>query len=256
MPSRGEFQYSHAKRQADEDSFASRLSFELQSETLRTTTYVELQRLGVTLQTVFLKSKVDHAGQLLPSVTGRASLSDPVPRASVPSTPRLSRPGSVDHNGSPFEDLRRRLATINGSSTSLNLNSVTPRDGRASMSPLPTAPLLTPVLPVDMELPPIERPGSPTESVLSANTSAFRGMHRLQGGVIDGPKAAPAVGSSKANAIGLLDTAMRLRSEASPERSGRSSPGSATGTLRGQHRQGQPSVVPISTYGKQVPLSQ
>ncbi|EIN14505.1 hypothetical protein PUNSTDRAFT_96429 [Punctularia strigosozonata HHB-11173 SS5] len=231
-------------------SFASRLRLELQPETLQTTSYVELQKLGVTPQTVFLKARADQTLRSPRSAAARSAVFDQVMRTPVPGTPHLSRPPSVDHGGSNFEDLRRRLATINGSSSSLHPDPASARDSRASMSPVPANVGHTTTLAADMELPPLERPASPAESVLSANTSAFRGMHRLSGGVMDGHKAAPAIGSSRANAVGLLDTAMRLRSEASPERSGRSSPASVAGTIRGQIRQGPPSVLlPISTYG-------
>ena len=92
-----------------------------------------------------------------------------------------------------------------------------------------------------------DRPNSPTESVFSTtNSSAPRPLQRLQVGHSTDTKAAPAVGSSKANATGVLEVTTKLRSEGSPERSGRISPASAAGTVRGQRRG---SAVPISTYG-------
>ena len=101
-----------------------------------------------------------------------------------------------------------------------------------------------------------QRPGSPTESVLSTTGSAVlrttaRGLHM---GSFE-QKAAPAVGSSKTNATGLLEAASKMRSEGSPERSGRSSPTSASGggTLRGvpPFRPRALSLLPISSYGMQ-----
>jgi len=159
----------------------------------------------------------------------------------------LQPPSSVDYNtpGAPFEDLRRRLSAINGSGTSLpSAARESHRVSSASAhSPLLPAGLLTTTL-----LPVSDRPGSPTESVLSnTNSAAFRAVHRLQVGSTE--KAAPAVGSSRANAIGLLEHTSKMRSEGSPERSGRSSPISTTGTIRGQPRSRVPSLPPISTYG-------
>lgn len=67
---------------------------------------------------------------------------------------------------------------------------------------------------------------------------------------MDGAKAAPAVGSSKMIAVGLLEAHSKLLrdQEGSPERSGRSSPVSVAMTTR-PHRLRQPSMQPISTYG-------
>jgi phosphoinositide-3-kinase regulatory subunit 4 len=103
---------------------------------------------------------------------------------------------------------------------------------------------------------PHQRPGSPTESILSTAGSAVlrttaRGLHM---GSFD-QKAAPAVGSSKTNVTGLLEPASKMRSEGSPERSGRSSPTSVSGggTLRGvpPPRPRALSLLPISSYGTQ-----
>jgi phosphoinositide-3-kinase regulatory subunit 4 len=167
-----------------------------------------------------------------------------------PSSPR-SRTGSVDHalpGGAPFEDLRRRLATINGSTSSLK-----GRERRHSLASAQTGPgLMATAVSTLPDMPtPLERPGSPTESMASAsNSSAFRGLQRLSIGAGDSQKAAPAVGSSKTNVTGLLEVASKMRSESSPERSGRSSPVSVAGTVRGQTRPRVPSLAPISTYGE------
>ena len=178
-------------------------------------------------------------------------------KSPIPGTPRSHRALSVDiapGGGAPFEDLRRRLATINGSASSLVIppTSAAIRDTRS-----------TPSVPSQLNKPPImspevavlqQRPGSPTESVLSTTGSAVlrttaRGLHM---GSFD-QKAAPAVGSSKANATGLLEAASRMRSEGSPERSGRSSPTSLSngGILRGVTplRPRALSLLPISSYG-------
>jgi len=159
---------------------------------------------------------------------------------------RSNRVGSFDISspGAPFEDLRRRLAAINGSASSLAHGSREIRGTWASsVNPLSSMLSQTAVAG------PVERPSSPTDSVVSvANSSAPRGQ-RLQVGSMDGQKAAPAVGSSKANATGHLESTSRIRSDGSPERSGRSSPVSVAGTVRGAHRSRVPSMLPISTYG-------
>jgi len=179
-------------------------------------------------------------------------------KSPVPGTPRSHRALSIDigpSSGAPFEDLRRRLATINGSANSLIMPPApaVSRDTRSAPSmpsQLNKVPIMSPEVAV------LQRPGSPTESVLSTTGSAIlrttaRGLHM---GSFD-QKAAPAVGSSKTNATGLLEPASKMRSEGSPERSGRSSPTSVSGggTLRGvpQPRPRALSLLPISSYGTQ-----
>ncbi len=155
--------------------------------------------------------------------------------------------------GAPFEDLRRRLAMINGSGTSLGLAPST-RDPRSpTMGVLAPPGALSPSSPntVVSDVPvsmPLERPLSPTESLASANTSFPTALHKLHIGT-DGQKAAPAVGSSKANATGLLEAHTKLR-DGSPAPSGRSSPVSVSGTIRGMERPRLPSLAPISSYGE------
>jgi phosphoinositide-3-kinase regulatory subunit 4 len=170
-----------------------------------------------------------------------------ITRGSLPTSPRLSsRRNSVDQGnsapGAPFEDLRRRLATINGSATSVN---TPPRSPLPRTVSLVSAALL-PVTPEMPDLTPlIERPGSPTESVVStANSSAFRAMHRIQVGTSEVSKAAPAVGSSKANATGLFEQATTIRSEVSPER--------GSGASLHPSRPRDLTIVPVSTYGEQA----
>lgn len=237
-------------------SFATRLRPDDDAEALKTIGDVELQKLKVVPQTVFLKTRAsDLSSRSARTISSRRLASDLL-RSPVMDTPRLSRPPSIDFgpSGAPFEDLRRRLSAINGSGTSLPSNMrVEPH--RISSAASASSPLAQPVIGTPIaELPPVfDRPGSPTESVLSNTNSAaaFRGgMHRLHVGSTDGQKAAPAVGSSRANAVGLLEPLSKLRSEGSPERSGRSSPVSAAGTVRGQNRQRVAPLVPISTYGK------
>jgi len=234
-------------------SFPSRPRTEPELEkNLRTVGDVELQKLSVVPQTVFLKSK--------------SSTSDSTPRTSrLPSysrrpfdvprhfgTPRMSRASSVDHGAtnSALEDLKRRLATINGSSSSLNLAAAA-RERQAVQSPsIPPSNTQPATLALPAHTPIHDRPSSPTDSVVSTtNSSTLRTVHRLHIGSTDGQKAAPAIGSSNANAVGLLEAPSKMRQEGSPERSGRSSPMSMTGTAKGINRPRMTSMFPISTYG-------
>ncbi|KZT00186.1 ARM repeat-containing protein [Laetiporus sulphureus 93-53] len=221
-------------------SFTTRGSTDVESENLRTTSGIELQKLGVVPQTVFLKARR--------SVSARRSQSDLSQGSPMPGTPRSGRTFSMDHgitSGAPFEDLRRRLAIINGSASSLTIQSS--RDSRSPVlsqgDPPSSAPIDVPNA--------FPRSGSPTESIVSmTNPSASRPM-RI--GSIDGQKAAPAVGSSRANATGLLDVHAYAHSDASEERSGRTSPHSPAGTIRAQERIRPPSLAPISTYDGHEP---
>ncbi|KAI0037081.1 ARM repeat-containing protein [Vararia minispora EC-137] len=233
-------------------SFAMRLRIEDEAELLKTTMDVELQKLKVVPQTVFLKTRspetLSRSGIGRTSSTSRRSYMDNG-RPLVLEIPRVSRPPSVDHGstGAPFEDLRRRLSAFNGSGTSLA--SPAPRPPSlmsAQLSPRPPmGGLNTADLPAAFD-----RPNSPTESVFStANSAAPRPLQRLQVGSTD-TKAAPAIGSSKTNATGVLEATSRMKSDDSPERSGRTSPVSAAGTVRGQRRS---SILPISTYDGQEP---
>ncbi|KAI0317986.1 ARM repeat-containing protein [Amylostereum chailletii] len=229
-------------------SFAMRLRMEDNAEILKSTSDVELQKLKVVPQTVFLKTRAPETpsrGSRVVSSSRRSTVENM--RFLVPETPRGSRPPSVDYGspGAPFEDLRRRLSAFNGSGTSLP--SAAARPPSVSSPRAVTAPIVG-------DFPPVfDRPGSPSESVFSTTTSAaVRPMQRLQIGSTDSHKAAPAVGSSRANATGVLEATARMRSDGSPERSGRTSPVSVTGTIRGQQRRPL-SLLPISTYDGQEP---
>ena len=195
---------------------------------------------------MFLKSRASDFTPRSSRLVSRRS--EPSSRTPTLGTPRTSRAPSVDHGpgGAPFEDLRRRLATINASATSLSLGS-TARDHRPSVFQIqsPSSPAVGLGLPST-----VDRPGSPTDSVVSnTNSSSLRPHHRLHVGSTDGQKAAAAVGSSKTNATGLLEAPSKIRSDGSPERSGRSSPLSMAGTIRGPHLHRVQSSLPISTYG-------
>ncbi|KAI0305183.1 ARM repeat-containing protein [Multifurca ochricompacta] len=228
-------------------SYALRQKNDEESDFLKKTAHVELQKLKVVPQTVFLRTRVSdltsRTPRLLPSA--RYYTSDN-PRSPHTDTSRISRPSSIDYgfSGAPFEDLRRRLTALNGSGASLP-SALPQRLSSISVS--------SPSQPVGLsmeDLPEVsDRPGSPTDSVLSGpNPPLNRGKQRFHVGGGDGQKAAPAIGSSKANATGHLEPTSKMRSEGSPERSGRTSPVSAAGTVQGQNWRRPPSLAPISTY--------
>ncbi|KAF7343436.1 hypothetical protein MVEN_01776300 [Mycena venus] len=231
-------------------SFASRLSFEQEADkNLKSIGDIELPKLGVTPQTVFLKARSSELSTSRGSRPRRSSALG-TPLLSPGLMGRMSSAASVDHSGAPFEDLRRRLATINGSSSSIHLSHTPPREPRSALSPIVASPSLG-VGNAGVSSP-VERPVSPTESVIStANSTTFRPLSRMQFGGADSQKAAPAVGSSKTNAVGHLDARYHIRSDGSPERSGRSSPMSMSTTIRGPLRSRIPSLLPISTYDGQ-----
>lgn len=219
-------------------SFISRIRLEPDYEKIvRTTGDVELQKLSVVPQTVFLKSR--STSDL--SRSSRRS-SDMLARLG---TPRMSRATSADPYTPASDELRRRLATINRSGSSFNLAAAA-LGHAAAQSPLPLGASTSTLAPPSAH----DRSNSPTDSVVStANSLALRVPHRLQVGSTDGQKAAPAVGSSNTNAVGVLEAPSRMRSECSPERSGRSSPTSTAAVTRQTVRSRVTSLQPISTYG-------
>lgn len=260
---------------------------------------VELQKLGVVPQTVFLKmggttmrsnSRMSHVP---PSRRTMMIMRTPL------LSPRLgtSRKMSVGEHtytstGAPFEDLRRRLATINNGSSLSVQGSTTSR--HPLLSPVPTTTTTssssTPSLPPaavpsnnNISTHPSgggiststsssnDRPPSPSESIVSTTSVSLRPSSRLQVGSTDNQKAAPAIGSSRANATGVLEAHYKIRSEEGGlyagsalgsvhEESGRSTPSvsSMSQTLRpgagaglGQRQRG-PSSLAISSYGEFV----
>ncbi|KAG2073960.1 hypothetical protein BDR04DRAFT_1179492 [Suillus decipiens] len=233
-------------------SFASRPRTEPEFErNLHSMGDVELQKLSVVPQTVFLKSKFS-ASDLTPRPSRLTSFSRrPGDLPGRLGTPHMSRASSVDHGATnpALEDLKRRLAAINGSSSSLNLTTTT-RGRQTVQSPsLPPSNSQPATLALPAQPTGHDRPSSPTDSVVSTtNSSTIRTTHRLHVGSTDGQKAAPAVGSSNTNAVGLLEAPSKMHAECSPERSGRSSPVSLAGTARGVTRPRVTSMLPISTY--------
>jgi phosphoinositide-3-kinase regulatory subunit 4 len=245
-------------------SFASRLNSEPDTGiSLKVIGNIELQKLAVVPQTVFLKTRQSEISAAtsrsrFPSISLRKSNPSTASRTPILSPSRMHR-ASSDYNvtGAPFEDLRRRLATINASGSSLSVTNM-PRDVRNTLSPAANSSTtsLSVASPTIGYLQPspnliLDRPPSPTESIVSTtNSVSLRPGSRLQVGSTDGQKAAPAVGSSKANATGLLEAHFNIRSEGSPDESGRSSPLSMSTTVRGPRALRNPSTLAISTYGK------
>ncbi|KAH9960599.1 ARM repeat-containing protein [Lactifluus volemus] len=228
-------------------SYALRERTDEESEILKTIAHVELQKLRVVPQTVFLRTRTTDLMSRIPrSLPTSRNYTLDRPRSPRTDTSHVSRPPSIDHtySGAPFEDLRRRLTAINGSG--ISLPSSLPHRPSSLSGPTPS---LTTGLTLD-DLPQVsDRPGSPTDSVLSGlNPPLNRAMPRLHVGSGDGQKAAPAIGSSKANATGHLEATSKMRPEGSPEYSGRTSPVSATGTVLGPHWRRSSSLAPISTY--------
>ena len=238
-------------------SYASRQRQEPETgKNLKVTGDVELQKLGVVPHTVFLKSRnaLDHTprSSRLSTFSSRRSSGTDYLRPPMSALSRFPRASSEAGSASaPFEDLRRRLATINGSASSLNIHhvsksSASPGSGVMSPSPSATPPNNKPSSPLTASAP--ERSSSPTESIISAtNSASFRPLSKVPiGSSFEGQKAAPAVGSSKMNVAGVLEPHSKLRLEGvgSAEISGRSSPQSTI-------RWGRPplAINPISTYG-------
>ncbi|TFL03877.1 hypothetical protein BDV98DRAFT_525538, partial [Pterulicium gracile] len=215
--------------------------------TLKSIDTVELRKLQVVPQTVFLKPQsTDAIGS--PRTTRTMSLRSPNSELSLrsPSIPtrRLSRVSSTDQASAPFEEVRRRLASINGSTSSLNL-AASPREPKIPLIPTPYS---------GPNLSTLERPQSPTESVVStSNSAAFKPTNLLYTGGTDAQKAAPAVGSSKANALGVLDAHSRILPDA--EMSGRSTSSGSPLPVRPSHPS-RLSTMPISSYdGKEAGIN-
>lgn len=143
----------------------------------------------------------------------------------------LQRVSSHDQiTGAPLEDLRRRLTAMNGSNASFG--SLLNRE-RGSLMPQSQR---TPTSASDVPQHIPARPSSPTESIISATNSVSQ-RPRFSIGSFDGVKVAPAVGSIRANAVGLLEAPGRAPTEGDLERlrSGLTSPVSFAQNLRELH---------------------
>ncbi|KAG6334162.1 hypothetical protein ID866_4928 [Astraeus odoratus] len=232
-------------------SFASRPRVEAEHEKIiHTTGIVELQKLSLVPRTVFFKARTTVIDSGRPShVASRRSI-DLLGRLS---TPRTSFGGHTDQGPAAFEELRRKLATINQSATSINLVTANrDRNTAAPSDPVPSTSQSTSLAPPN---PPVsrDRPSSPTDSIISTtNSSVVRSPLRLHVGSTDGQKAAPAVGSSHANAIGVLE-APRILADISPGVSGRTTPVSTVGAMRLTQRPRVLSLTPVTTYDGHEP---
>ncbi|KAG8916382.1 Serine/threonine-protein kinase [Tulasnella sp. 417] len=201
---------------------------------------VELGKLNIVPQTVFLGS-TDSKG------TRPDRLRTPV----LGGTPRMSRLNSLDpstREGTVVEDLRRRLNQMDGSTASLTSVSVSsgaraPGTRRTSMTSVSSA------LPSPTPHPPPSpfdgTPASPSESVMSTGIDVLRRKHQRT--------ATAVVGSVNANIAGVLETPKMRTAEEEALTSGRTSPASMAGTVRGHHRPSSriSSARPTTTYGGQ-----
>jgi phosphoinositide-3-kinase, regulatory subunit 4 len=213
----------------------------------QTNSSVELQKLKVVPQTVFVGARPSESSSRT-SLSRRLNTEGHGRGAAVYGSPRISRAGSIEHINH-FDDLRRRLAVMNGSSSSLTHAP----DGERRASSSTTRPS-TVTSPIGQDPPHGAEPrsSSPTDSVVSSavDGSSLRPRH-LHVGSTDNQKAPAAVGSVRANAVGLLEAPIVSRlGEDDLITSGRSSPVSIAGTLRADYRSSLHSARPYSvTFG-------
>ncbi|KAG9040843.1 Serine/threonine-protein kinase [Tulasnella sp. UAMH 9824] len=207
---------------------------------------VELGKLNIMPQTVFLGSTESKG-------TRPDRLRTPV----VGGTPRMSRLNSLDPStgeGVVVEDLRRRLNRMDGSTASLTSISVSsgaraPGTRRTSMTSVSSAlPSPLPKISATPHPPPSPfdgTPASPSESVMSTGIDVLRRKHQRT--------ATAVVGSVNANIAGVLETPKMRTAEEEALTSGRTSPASMAGTVRGHHRPASriSSARPTTTYGGQ-----
>lgn len=191
----------------------------------------------------------------LGSTDSRSSRPDRL-RTPILGTPRISRLNSLDHTtreGTAVEDLRRRLNQMDGSTVSLTSASVSsgaraPGTRRTSMTSVSSA--LPSPLPSHMPPSPFDgTPASPSESVMSTGIDVLRRKHQRT--------ATAVVGSVNANIAGVLETPKVRTAEEEALTSGRTSPVSVAGTIRGHHRPSSriSSARPTTTYGKKTLLN-
>ncbi|KAG8859720.1 Serine/threonine-protein kinase [Tulasnella sp. 330] len=187
---------------------------------------VELQRLGITPQTVFLGG--NNAPRSLR--TEQPSRRGTPASGNGPSLSRLANHEPPARDGTVAADLRRRHTQIDDSAASLHAPNAfsimrSRRDSLSSVasamqSPTPTDSSSLHALHSPFDL----MPGSPSESVMSAGMDALRGKLTRT--------APPVVGSVHANISGVLE-APKLHSAVDEiATSGRTSPMSMAGTIR------------------------
>lgn len=175
---------------------------------------ISLQKLGVIPNTVFPGTQTSQPRR---SITSRAStFIEPSARLEH-STPHAQE---KPKDAPSLEDLRSKLSTIGGSSTSLN-STFSQHERRDSLNT------------ITARSPSLDR--SPPESVTSGELGSHKRRQRLQ--LSTDSKAPPSIGSIRTNAIGLLEAPAALRAvHEDMGASGRSSPVSQAGTLRGERR--------------------
>jgi phosphoinositide-3-kinase regulatory subunit 4 len=173
---------------------------------------ISLQKLGVIPNTVFPGTQTSHR-----SIALRASaIAEPMSHLE-PLTPRAHEKSK---DAASLEDLRSKLSTIGGSSTSLN-TTLSQQERRNSLNT------------ITARSPTLDR--SPPESVTSGDPGSHKRRQRLQ--LSTDSKAPPSVGSVRTNAVGLLEAASALRAvHEDTGTSGRSSPISQVGTLRTERK--------------------
>jgi phosphoinositide-3-kinase regulatory subunit 4 len=206
------------------------------------TSGVELQKLGVVPQTIFIATKPSEASSKAGS--SRRSTIESQARHGLYSSPRFPHAGSLEQMNH-FDDLRRPL---NRSSSSLAVND--DHERTTSVSSARPSSIMPP--PPDR---PENRPQSPTDSVVSStiDVPSLRPRPHLHIGSTDNQKAPAAVGPVKANATGLLEAPSISRLGVGEEDmilSGRSSPISNVGTVRADHRSMQSAKHFSMTFGE------
>ena len=199
-------------RLTDLYSFASRTDPQ-EPDGLTTIASISLQKLGIIPNTVFPGTQASQPRRTITLRTNTSGEPSSTPRAQEKSKEVPS-----------LEDLRSKLATIGGSSTSLNSN-FSQHERRDSLNVIPT------------RSPTFDR--SPPESVTSGDLGSHRRRQRLQ--LSTDCKAPPSVGSIRTNAVGLVEAPAALRVvREDMGTSGRTSPVSQAGTLRGERK---PSII-------------
>jgi phosphoinositide-3-kinase regulatory subunit 4 len=219
-------------------SSSTRSKSDSENEKLTSIGVIELQKLGVVPQTVFLSGRpsdipirpfrLSEALPRSPMMAGsrRASFSSAAPQSNS-----SDKGSTVPH---VVEDLRRQLAAMN----------VNSKDRRSSVASTSASPI-TSLPPRIKDIKDISRapespvlPASPSGESVQSNpflqiSQAKRS--RAPFAVSDGQKAAPAIASTMTNVTGLLEQGAAIRSHTpstSHMPSGRTSPVSNAGTIR------------------------
>ncbi|KAG1796904.1 hypothetical protein EV424DRAFT_1352913 [Suillus variegatus] len=225
-------------------SFASRPKTEPEFErNIRSMGDIELQKLSVVPQTVFLKSKPSMS-DLIPRPSRLASYSRrPGDLPGRFNTPHMSRASSVDRGATnpALEDLKPRLAAMSGSSSSLNLTATARERQATGASRREKARATARVGDVKAR----------EMRALSVCKRRGRTEARTKDRGTDGRTWARRPRMRRKNTRARRETIKapsKMRAEGSPEQPGRSSPISLAGIARGVIRPRIASMLPISTY--------